>query len=479
VAAAPIAARARLANSVAVLPLTNLSPNQADAYFAAGIHEEILNYLAKLKSLNVIARTSMTRYANTDKTIPEIGEELNVETILEGSVRYADDRVRVTTQLIDAQSGAHLWSEAYERDFKDIFAIQADIAMSVANALNATFSPEEQREIERAPTISPEAYALQLQLLDLAARGNQGEQMLALADLMIARDANFATPYAYKAVTYSSLLINTTVGSARNRAETEALARSNAERALALDPANAAASAALINLDLFNWRWADARRAWERQYELTGRPGTNYFIWALSWMRQFERAIEVQELNLARDPNYWGAHWYLGIVNLYAGNADAAAAAFRRGIEIAPSLSLQHSWLAWAEIARGNDAAALRELQAAETLLGDNRALISLIDLVYSHGRLGRSADAARLFAEVQTAAASQDIGTGGWAAAYLGIGDREKALEQLRLGAERARDKVLDPGFFTLMNLRMNTTKDPVLELPEFSAARERLTGD
>jgi len=470
--------RARLEHSVAVLPLANLSPNPSDAYFAAGIHEEILNYLAKLKSVNVIARTSMTRYANTDKSIQDIGAELNVETVMEGSVRYADNRVRITTQLIDARSGAHLWSEAYERDFKDIFAIQADIAMSVANALNATFSPEEQRQVERVPTISPEAYALMLQVGDLGARGNQGRQILALADQAIARDPNFAAPYATKAFVYSNLLINTTFGSAGDRAQTEALARSNAERSLALDPSSLAPGRTLAFIDALNWRWTAARQTYERHYDAKD-PRVNYFDWFSSWTGEGTQAIEKAQRATTLDPADWASRWRLGMVLLYAREEDKAIAAFRRGIEIAPTLSLQHSWLAFAEIARGNHDEALRELQLTETLLGNNRAIISLVDLIYAYGRIGRSADAARLFAEIQALAKTQDIGTGGWASAYLGIGDQQKALEQLRLGAERARNHMLDPGFFTLMNIRMNPTRDPVLEQPEFVAVRAALTGD
>ena len=481
-AASPAPAQSRapsvLPNSVAVLPFENLSPNKDDAYFAEGIHEEILNYLAKLKSLNVISRTSVVRYANTDKPIQEIAKELNVETVMEGSVRYANDRVRVTTQLIDAATGSHLWSEAYERPFKDIFAIQADIAMNVANALKATFSREEQQRIETPPNVSAGTYALYLQWLNLVATGNQGTQALALLDQMIARDPKFATPYGLKAVTYASLLINTTFGSAGNPKDTEALVRESAGRALALDPNDRQAAGALAVIDLFNWRWAGAREAYERNYAATGRAGS-YFNWFNSWTGRKLRAVEITRHEVALNPLDWVANWNLGIVLLYAGDADAAATAFRRGIELAPALSLQHSWLAWAEIARGNPEEAGRELELVERLLGENRTIISLVDTVYSYGRIGRKADAQRVFAEIQTLAAKQDIGAGGWAAVYLGIGDRQKALEQLELGAQRAHDKVLDQGFFTLMNIRMDVTRDPVLEQPEFVAVRNRLTGD
>jgi TolB-like protein len=476
--AGPATARQRLANSVAVLPFENLSPRQEDAYFAAGIHEEILNYLAKLRSLNVIARTSMARYANTEKSIREIADELNVETVMEGSVRYAGDRVRVTTQLIDADSGAHLWSEAYERDFEDIFAIQADIAMSVANALNATFSPEEQRQIERRPTVDPGAYALYLHVSDIASRGNQGPQMEALLDQIIARDPEYAAAYGFKANLYANLLINTTYGSAGDMARMEGLARENAARALALEPNDAAANSALVLVDVFQWRWAEARDRYERQYRETGRPPT-YYHWFQSWTGRRTEAIESAERSVALNPLDWASHWFLGIVSLYAGEHDAAAAAFRRGIELAPTLSLQHAWLAEAEIARGNSEVAFNELRLAEELLGTNRVIISLLDILYGYGRIGRGADAERLFAEVQQQSATQEIGAGGWASAYLAIGDQARALEWLRVGAERAREKKLDQGFFTLMNIRMNPTADPVLEQPEFVAVREALTGD
>ena len=156
------ASPAVLPNSVAVLPLENLSPNPDDAYFAAGIHEEILNYLTKIKDLSIIARTSVKKYANTDMSIAEIAGELGVGTVMEGSVRYAGERVRVTAQLIDAATEDHLWSEVYERDLADIFAIQSDIATRIATALEATFSTAERQRIEKPPTDSPVAYALYL-----------------------------------------------------------------------------------------------------------------------------------------------------------------------------------------------------------------------------------------------------------------------------------------------------------------------------
>jgi TolB-like protein len=128
-----------------VLPFENLSPDAKDGYFAAGIHEEVLSQLAKLRNLTVISRTSVARYANTDLSVPQIAEELRVGAVMEGSVRYSNDRVRIQATLIDPTNDQSLWSDTYERDFADVFAIQADIAMNIANALETEFSSSSNR----------------------------------------------------------------------------------------------------------------------------------------------------------------------------------------------------------------------------------------------------------------------------------------------------------------------------------------------
>jgi tetratricopeptide (TPR) repeat protein len=257
----------------------------------------------------------------------------------------------------------------------------------------------------------------------------------------------------------------------------ERLARASAERALGLDPNDELAKSALVIIDVLNWRWADARRNYENYYrtELVGAV----LYWFVSWTGREAEAIALAQRTVVLNPLDAAPYWNLGIVSAYAGEYDAAAAALRSAIEIAPAAALFHSWLASAEIGRGNHEEAARELELTERLLGDNRAIIYLLDMLYSYSRVGRSADVERLFAEIEAIAQNQDIGAGGWAYAYLGIGDEEKALEQLRIGAQRARDKVLDPGFFQLMNLRMNVIDDPVLEQPEFVAVRAELTGD
>jgi len=135
-----------------VLPLVNISPDPGDEYFADGMTEELISALSNVSGLNVIARTSAMKYRGATKSVAEIGRELDIKTLLEGSVRKAGNKVRITVQLIDARSEEHLWAQAYDRDLEDIFAIQSDIAQRVARALRVQIVRREKRAIEqRAP----------------------------------------------------------------------------------------------------------------------------------------------------------------------------------------------------------------------------------------------------------------------------------------------------------------------------------------
>ena len=167
---APVAEKSGVAemlpNSIAVLPFENLSPDPNNAYFAAGIHEEILNQLAKIKDLSVIARATMIQFANSRRSIQEIGSALKVRTVMSGSVRYASERVRILIELIDAATGEQLWSEAYEDNLQDIFGIQLAIATQVADSLQADFLPQERARVGTRTTKNPVAYTHYLRALN-------------------------------------------------------------------------------------------------------------------------------------------------------------------------------------------------------------------------------------------------------------------------------------------------------------------------
>ena len=298
---APIAEPQTVPNSVAVIPFTNLSPREDDAYFAAGIHEEILNQLVKLSGLNVIARTSVMQYTGTSKTIPEIGRELNVENVMEGSVRYADGRVLVTTQLIDAKTGLHVWSESYERDFENIFAIQADIAMNVANALETAFTPAEQENIERLPTDSLEAYELFLAAqegLRSAAGGVWGSTLQAI-DAALALDPEFARAWALKADIHG--LRAQGASGDQYAAEQDAMLAA-ASRAVELEPDSIDAQIQLATARSRQAEWRAAESAYRRAYAAqpnaaAARYGTHLFS-----VGNLGKAKEVASIARTTDP---------------------------------------------------------------------------------------------------------------------------------------------------------------------------------
>ncbi|HEX5046386.1 MAG TPA: hypothetical protein VFX89_04635, partial [Gammaproteobacteria bacterium] len=474
----PSGAREVLTNSVAVLPFANLSPNANDAYFAQGIHEEVLNQLAKVSSLNVIARTSVLRYADGTTPIPEIARELNVKTVMEGSVRYAGDNVRINVKLIDANTGADLWADAYQRRFDDIFAIQADIAMNIANALRAEFSVEEQRDIERPLTKSADAYALYLQ----AGRGGpemSNAERLGLLDRAIALDPSFAAALGRKAVMYSYMLTNTSIGNAvrqEERPEIERLLRESAERALAADPREVHAQAALNGVDIQHWRWSTLRPLSVQQLSAFFQPGA---AWAQAWKGDLAGILAVSERWAELDPNIVSPFLNLGLLYSYAGDRAASDRALRRAAELAPRATLVRALLAYNAVATGNTGAALEGLARLEQMLGNDPQIVFLSEMAYAYGRIGRADEARRLFERVEAAAKDRDIGTGGWALAYLGIGDQRRALEQLELAAVKVRNHEPDTGYLQLMNLRMNFLADPLVGSPQFAEVLARIRGD
>jgi len=474
-----------LPNSVAVLPFENLSPDPDNEYYAAGIHEEILNQLTKLSALNVIARTSMRQYANTEKSIPEIARELNVETVMEGSVRYANGQIRITAQLNDGVTGAHLWSETYTRDFDDIFAIESDIAMNVANALEAEFSLEEQERIERLPTDSTEAYALYLRAITstrISSNTTPGASATfqRLLDQAIAVDPNFARAHAWKAVDYATSLIRTyPLSTAVTRADRERLALEHAEIALELDPNSGKAYGALAQLHRFNWRWAEARQAFERAVELNPNDVQilTQFAAFRSGIGEHEGAFDLGRRLLELNPE--GALDFMTFLYWGAGELEAAVASARALIDSNPASPRNHAYLARFQAIRGYHEEALEALRLAETLMLQENPLARsqpqywLAEIAYAYGRIGRAEDARRYFDALEAMSADYSVGAATWALAYLAIGDHEQSLHWLNVAAD---NRIADAGWRTLEELASNNRSDPVLDRPEFVEVRQRL---
>jgi TolB-like protein/DNA-binding winged helix-turn-helix (wHTH) protein len=336
-----------LPNSIAVLPFENLSPDPANAYFAAGLHGEILSQLAKISALNVIGQSSLPS-TDTARPAREIAAELNAETVLYATVEYAEGRVRIRPQLVSGETGQTLWAESYDRGFEDIFAIESEIAMEIANALRAEFSVAEQAAVATPPTKSPAAYAAYLRARALANASD--ELALGYLDDATRLDPGFALAYAAKARQLAAMFVARIGQEAADPTEwndLELRIRSDAGEALRLDPDLWLAHLALSKLHEHRWRWTEALRDHER-VAATAPRGVRRVAEFKPFFGEidFAESIPDQRDVIALNPRVAGEHWVLGLAYAYQRDAETAAASFREAVSLEPDNPVFHVWLA-------------------------------------------------------------------------------------------------------------------------------------
>lgn len=349
--------RTAVDKSVAVLPFKNFSDDKEDAYFSDGIMEDILSNLSQIGDLRVISRTTMMRYKESTKSLREIGQELNVGAVLEGSVRRAGDMVRIVGQLIDARTDEHLWAGTYDRDLKDIFAIQSDVARRIAASLHVVLSTYESDRIGRAPTGNVEAYALYLRGRDHYNRYSleDNEDAISFFQRAIGIDSSFAPAYAGLGDAYSQRVH-------RYQYTTDWLDSSLAMsfRALALDNTLAEAHKSLaLAYDDKGW---------------TARARAEY--------------LETIKLN----PNFVTAIRNLGLLDYHAGHFADALARAKKAILLAPDNIMGYVQAAMAIAAVGEDSMALQWYLRARTL--DPRHPIPLVGMGWLFLAAGENARA-------------------------------------------------------------------------------------
>ncbi len=419
---------ARLPNSVAVLPFENLSPDADDAFFAVGMQEEIITQLSKLRALNVIARTSMLAYADGERSVADISDELNVETVLEGSVRYSGDDVRVAAQLIDAATNLHLWSDAYDGSLTDIFEIQADIAMSIANALEAEFTPAEQGAISRPTTDSPEAYALYLRALSPETQAEVGARLL---DLAIGLDPEFAQAHALKALRYA-------VRGREYSSDWESIAQSAADEALRLDPTLGTAHAAIGFLHQANSRRSEAEQSFLAALRLS--PNDTVILEEYGRLKRYQGDYEESARVLHRaatlDPRGGRLHYQLGITYRYAGRPDEAVESLDRALAL-NGTPFRFAQLGFTEAQRGNHAVAVQQLETAEALFSETIPAWRFAQLALAYAHMGLEEEVARLYGEMRSRAERNPASDAVWAMAHVALGEYDAAARRLELAVD------------------------------------------
>jgi len=314
--------------SIAVLPLANLSGDPAQEYFADGMTEALISDLAQIGALRVISRTSVMQFKGTRKALPEIARELKVDAVLEGSVLRAGNRVRITAQLIEAATDRHLWAQNYERDLTDVLALQGEVARAVAGQIQVRLTPREQTRLAKARPVKPEAYEYYLRGIHLekGSRSNL-QDAIGMLERAVEIDPGFAVAYAHLAQSYVAMFF---FFSPEEQAQWESKAQAAVDKALALDP------------DLAEAHVARGRLLW---------TPSNHF--------PHEKAIQEFRRALALKPNSSEAHAWLAVVYNHVGLLEEGLRHARQALAIDPA----HV------IARGQEAMALLGLGRYEETL--------------------------------------------------------------------------------------------------------------
>ena len=328
---------------IAVLPLANLSPDRADEYLADGMTEELITSLSGVRELTVVARTSSMRYKGSPKGISEIGRELNVGSLVEGSVRKAGNRVRVTVQLIDTGSEGHVWAQNYDRQLDDLFAIQSEIAESVAGELRVKLVGSERKRLEKRPTASPEAYTLYLKarlFWDDRSRESM-EKAVVYFNKAIKLDPRFALGYSGLADCYQVLAHNQLAKFGPSYEKS----REYANKALELDKDLAEPHAALAGVKgYFERDWKSAEAEFKRAIELKPSYSTAHQWYALflglqgrfeEGEREIRKALELDPLSLIINVNIGDSYYYKK-------EYDRAIEQYRSVIEMDPRFAVAY-----------------------------------------------------------------------------------------------------------------------------------------
>ncbi len=321
--------------SIAVLAFTNMSADRDNEYFSDGIAEEILNSLAKVKDLKVAGRTSSFYYKGKNQDLRAIGKALGVAHVLEGSVRKQGDKVRVTAQLIRSEDGIHLWSETYDGDLKDVFALQESIARAITDELKVVLQGKQAARLVDTGTENPEAYALYLQATSIFNRrdGDHFPEAIAALEAATRLDPDYARAYARLASLYTVLSSYTDAGSGDSHAKVLEYAR----KASTLDPTLAEPHAALgLDYGEFRGKLVEQFKEMERALELEPDDVTTNFWYALALVKAgyTKRGTEQLERALSLDPMLPNALRWRGTLYIHAGDMVRAEQVTRRARDL-------------------------------------------------------------------------------------------------------------------------------------------------
>jgi TolB-like protein/Tfp pilus assembly protein PilF len=447
-------------SSLAVLPLKNLSGDSSKNYLADGMTEALIGRLASIKDLRVISHTSVTRYADSGLSVPDIARALHVDAIVEGSVIPEGDRIRVTAQLIRASTDTHIWSETYDRDLKDVLALQSDLAQTIAAKVEATVTGAEHKRLMAARPVAPEVYESYLKGEFATDNGNTRagiEQRIGYFQDAIEKDPTFAPAYVGLAAANQELG-TIFIGDPPQESRQKAMAL--ARKALELDPELMEAHLLIADVQMQQWQWIEAEAEYRRAIELSPNNAVahsgmaSWFLChgrteeALAWAR---RARELDPLSVPGSEIGW--------ILFQSRHYDDAIREYRSDLAVVPDDAGTLWYLGFALIASNQAAKAIPALEKAVAGSSRSPGVIGVLIRAYAHA--GRRDDALHLLAELKARAKEGYVPAGAFVNAYLGLGDNEEAFVWL----ERAYQEKSN----ILSFVKVHPYFDPIRSDPRF----------
>jgi TolB-like protein/Flp pilus assembly protein TadD len=361
-------------HSVAVLPFQNVSGDPAEDYFVDGMTEELIANLAKVGKLRVISRTSAMQYKGTKKMLPQIARELNVDSIVEGSVLRSGQRVRITVQLIRAATEENLWAESYEKDLTDVLAVQAEAARSIVDGIQVLLTPEEGKRLANARPVDPEAYDAYLKGRFYWSKftGDDYQTAIGFFQKAIEKDPTYAPAYAGLANAYRALAFEGLVPPGEGMPKAEAAAK----KAAALDNTLAEVHFALGMNRLAKWDHQTCLEELEKALALSPHDSIirRFYAQSLSRVSRWDEAVAEGKRAQGLDPLSVETNRALGSVFYWAGRNEEALRQYRKTIELDPKDARLHGHLADVYARKGMYAEAIAEQQKYLSLSGDDEA---------------------------------------------------------------------------------------------------------
>jgi TolB-like protein/DNA-binding winged helix-turn-helix (wHTH) protein/Tfp pilus assembly protein PilF len=419
--------------SLVVLPFENLSADKDQAYFADGMTDELIAHLAKIRSLRVISRTSSMEYKGTHKTLSQIARDLNVDSVVEGTVLRSGDRVRITAELVQVATDRHLWAETYESQLGDILTLQSHVASAIVNEIRVKLTPEDQVRLATTRPVSTQSYEDYLKgRFYWNKRSQEGlTKAIDYFQLAIENDPNYALAYAGLADCYS--IIGSAIVGTVPASEVAPKARAAALKSLELDNTLAEAQTSLATVRFnYDWDWNAAATGFRRAVELNPSYATAYQRNSLYLMSMGRTSESIAEMNRAHDldPLSISMNFSLGWRLYMAREYDQAIEQLRNSIDMDPDFVLPHLVLGQAYEQKRAFDQAIAELRRAADISQNSPPAIAALARTYALS--GRTAEARNLLDQLMQQSKRQYVSPFYVAIVYAGLGEHEQALDWL-----------------------------------------------